>query len=926
MADSIHDRNLLVGILALQMDFINREQLIAAMQEWLLNKHAKLEDILLTRHALRQDTYEFLVAMLAKHLEVHGGDAEQSLAAISSLTSVRRDLDILQDDDVAATLNRASLARVASGEPVASGETTVSRAPLPHDPGGRFRVLRPHARGGLGQVSVAMDTELNREVALKEIQPKYAEEPTSRHRFLVEAEVTGRLEHPSIVPVYSLGQFDDGRPFYVMRFIRGDSLQEAIAELHSPARSDRTPHDWLLELRKLLRRFLDVCNAVDYAHSRGILHRDLKPGNIMLGKYGETLVVDWGLARTAEPPTADSNLSEGRLEPLSGDSSSATMAGSVVGTPAYMSPEQAEGRLDLLGPSTDVYSLGATLYCLFTNQSPFSKGDREELLARIGRGDFPSPRTINPRVPRPLEAICLKAMACKQIDRYPTPHSLAEDVERWLADEPVSVFRDPWTARALRTMRRHRTAVVGIGVLMTTALIGLAVISSITSRKNGELRIERDRANANLRLAEQEKKRAEANLATSRKLTLELLDLAESELSKLKGKELLRRQMTERSVALFRDFYKQNPSDPQLRLELAQAIRMEASVARLTGEPVTATAGYEESIGLLEQLLAENPNDRLVSDRLAETLRDHANALKRQGKLAATVSAFSRARELALALVEVAPAEQNYRRTVATLDLDMADLQFQLGKAEEALQGARAAVAVFREFSVGGSQYPADPILWLLASCREGDLLLELERYAEAETVYSDAMERARQRLTAAPTERSTQLLLARTLMGLAKVTMRSGNSADRATPLLDEALTILQKLVEEFPNTAHYPRYLATAWNTHGEFLASNRDPAAAGDFERAAQILAGPTAKPDADIADLEVLAESLTRLGDSARAQQQLDLARTKFAAAVEVLTRLTTLAPDHQPAQRKIQLIQSSLQSLSSESPVPSPTHE
>lgn len=920
MADSIHDRNLLVGILALQMDFIDREQLITAMQEWLLNKHAKLEDILLARKSLRQDTYEFLVAMLAKHLEVHGGDAEKSLAAISSLTSVQRDLDILRDDDVAATLNRASMAHVASGE------TTVSPAPSPHDPGGRFRVLRPHARGGLGQVSVAMDTELNREVALKEIQPKYAEEATSRHRFLVEAEVTGRLEHPSIVPVYSLGQFSDGRPFYVMRFIRGDSLQEAIAELHDPARSNRTSHDWLLQLRKLLRRFLDVCNAVDYAHSRGILHRDLKPGNIMLGKYGETLVVDWGLAKSAEPSAADSNASEGRLEPLSGDSSTATMVGSVVGTPAYMSPEQAEGRLDLLGPSTDVYSLGATLYCLFTNQSPFSKGNREELLARIRRGDFPSPRTINPRIPRPLEAVCLKAMACQQADRYPTPHSLAEDIERWLADEPVSVYRDPWTDRALRTMRRHRTAVVGVGVLVTTALIGLAVISSITSRKNGELRIERDRANSNRLLAEQEQKRAEANLATSRKVTLELLDLAESDLSKLKGKEQLRRQMTQRSVALFRDFYKQNPADPQLRLELAQAIRMEASIARLMGEPATANEGYTESIRLLEQLLAEKPSDRLVSDRLAETLRDHANALKRQGQLAATMRTFLRARELAQALVKEAPADQNYRRTVATLDLDMADLQVQLGKAEEALQGARAAVAVFREFSLGGSKYPADPILWLLASCREGDLLLELGRYVEAETVYSDAMERARQRLAAAPSERSTQLMLARALMGLAKVTMRSGDSAAPAPPRIDEALAILQKLVDEFPDTAHYPRYLATACNTHGEFLATSQDPAAVGDFDRAAQILAGPTAKPDADIADLEVLAESLTRLGELARAQQKLDVARAKFAAAIEVLTRLTTLAPDHQPAQRKLQQIQSSLQSLSSEPPTQSSTHE
>ena len=406
--------------------------------------------------------------------------------------------------------------------------------------------------------------------------------------------------------------------------------------MHNPARSNRTPHAWQLELRKLLRRFLDVCNAVDYAHSRGILHRDLKPGNIMLGKYGETLVVDWGLAKSAEPSTADSQASEARLEPLSGDSSSATMAGSVVGTPAYMSPEQAEGRLDLLGPTTDVYSLGATLYCLFTNQAPFSKGDREELLRRFGAAIFLRPVRSIRAIPRPLEAICLKAMACKQADRYPTPHNLAEDVERWLADEPVSVYRDPWTDRALRAMRRHRTAVVGTGVLVTTALIGLAIISSVTSRKNGELRIERDRANDE----------PAAGRARARMRGIESGDLTQVDAGFVGsgGKRTLEAQR-QRTAATPDDgaldgpvsgFLQAEANDPQLRLELAQVIRMEASIARLMGEPATANEGYAESIRLLEQLLAESPNDRLVSDRLAETLRDHANVLKRQGQLEAT--------------------------------------------------------------------------------------------------------------------------------------------------------------------------------------------------------------------------------------------------------------------------------------------------
>src|SRR5262249_14957290 len=149
---------------------------------------------------------------------------------------------------------------------------------------------------GLGEVFVALDEELRREVALKEIRPQHADREDSRARFLFEAEVTGQLEHPGVVPVYGLGCHPDGRPYYAMRFIKGHSLKEAIKCFHQWPSGRREDGPRTLELRQLLRRFVDVCNAVAYAHSRGVLHRDLKPDNIMLGAYGETLVVDWGLA------------------------------------------------------------------------------------------------------------------------------------------------------------------------------------------------------------------------------------------------------------------------------------------------------------------------------------------------------------------------------------------------------------------------------------------------------------------------------------------------------------------------------------------------------------------------------------------------------------------------------------------------------
>ncbi len=182
----------------------------------------------------------------------------------------------------------------------------------------RFRILRPHARGGLGEVFVAKDEELNRNVALKEIQSEFANDPDSRSRFLLEAEVTGGLEHPGIVPVYGLGQYEDGRPYYAMRFIKGYSLREAIDQFHRKAENTEQkarepgteqklevpPPDYnTLPFRELLSRFIDVCQAISYAHSRGVLHRDLKPSNVMLGSFGETLVVDWGLQKPARSST-----------------------------------------------------------------------------------------------------------------------------------------------------------------------------------------------------------------------------------------------------------------------------------------------------------------------------------------------------------------------------------------------------------------------------------------------------------------------------------------------------------------------------------------------------------------------------------------------------------------------------------------------
>jgi serine/threonine protein kinase len=325
----------------------------------------------------------------------------------------------------------------------------------------RFRLLRPHTRGGLSQVWVARDEQLNREVAIKQILPRYGTRDELRKRFLLEATITGSLEHPGIVPVYCLGHTSDDRAFYAMRLIQGTTFSQSIREFHKASHDPKRFGAHSLEWRRLLSHLIDVCKTMSYAHSRGVIHRDLKPSNIMIGQYGETLVLDWGLAKYIKksesegPQDSEDEAEELELRMATRDqgASGETMAGTVIGTPGYMSPEQAQGRIETIGPANDIYGLGATLYSLLTGHSPHEGSTTSTILSRAALGEIRPPRTYDRHIPRALEAICLKAMALDPADRYESAEALASDVERWLGGQPVSAFPEPLPARLLRWVR-----------------------------------------------------------------------------------------------------------------------------------------------------------------------------------------------------------------------------------------------------------------------------------------------------------------------------------------------------------------------------------------------------------------------------------------------------------------------------------------
>lgn len=390
---------------------------------------------------------------------------------------------------------------------------------------GRFGILRLHAKGGLGQVSLALDGELQREVALKEIQRQYADDEEARSRFVREAEITGRLEHPGVVPIYGLGFSDEGRPFYAMRFIQGRSLKDAIAEHHRMADGDDQKR---LKFRELLRRMIDVCNTMQYAHSHRVIHRDLKPANIMVGEYGETLVVDWGLAKSLDEaefvPAAKHRL-RSKSRPVSDTD---TMDGTALGTPQYMSPEQASGKLSTVNSLSDIYSLGATLYHLLIGSPAFAGGDLSKLLHSVRTGEFAPPREIRADVPPPLNSICLKAMALKQEDRFATAQEMAAEIERWLADEPVHVHGEGLAERWYRRLRRHRSWVMGVATMVPLLLVVVSAGAYFVNRERVEVTVQRDAAvvaqakeTKQRLIAEQSEKRAKEQELAAAKSALE---------------------------------------------------------------------------------------------------------------------------------------------------------------------------------------------------------------------------------------------------------------------------------------------------------------------------------------------------------------------------------------------------------------------
>jgi serine/threonine-protein kinase len=878
MANVTADRNLLFGILALQAGLIRQDALICAMNAWTLTKSRPLGDILLEQGAFDRETQALVEALVKKRLALHEGDVERSLAALSSIDTTREQLAQLSDPDLNASLPHVSTLHETEDpnatQGLAVGSSTSS--------GLRFRIVRHHARGGLGQVSVAIDQELHREVALKEIQDQYADFPDHRSRFLREAEITGGLEHPGIVPVYGLGQYADGRPFYAMRFIKGDNLKGAIDRFHRTAFND--PGQRRLELRKLLGRFLDVCNAVAYAHSRGVVHRDLKPSNIMLGPYGETLVVDWGLAKPIHQSESKVAVGEAPLRPASGSDAAPTRMGQKVGTLAFMSPEQARGEWDRVGPASDVYSLGATLYYLLTGQAPFSE-QTPDVTSQVERGEFPPPRQVNRMVPPALEAICMKAMAPEPTDRYGTPRALADDIEHWLADEPVSARREPRLEGARRWMRRHRALVASGVAALVFAVASLGIITAILSLSNKAL-AEANEAELTAKAEAIEKQNeARRNFRFARQ-TVEEYGTKVSANLRLRQADLrdLRRDLLQLAMQFHTQFKHQIGDDVEIQTDKAEALYQLGRLASQIGTLPEAINYYEESAKTWEHLARVAPSDPQFERMQGRCLSKSADLYRKKGEIPKAKESYQQAVQMQQALVQAHPDSADYQSDLAESLHGLGNFYWensQPGPGESLFKQAIGAWQKLIAEHSGNDNYKSEfSRTWYELAY----LYHRNKRLEESEQAYDHALKIQEQLVNDHPKDDRYQGILADIYDSMGPLYRDRGKGTLVEEALL-KGLHIRGALAEAHPNVSNYKEALAGSYTNLGNWADRVGDQVKAREFREKALPIMRQLA--DADPSSLRAktflglallnLADSLVNTREAAAALERCQEAR-------------------------------------------------
>jgi tetratricopeptide (TPR) repeat protein/tRNA A-37 threonylcarbamoyl transferase component Bud32 len=836
------DRNLLFAVLAFQADLLDPGRFVEACVAWTAQKDRPLADLLQGRGWITPTDRLVIEHLMELKLKKHGGDPRVSLAEALD-DQARTCLSTLGDQDVRQTLGRL---------PPPSGHVLIST--IDHTPGTRERytLTRLHARGGIGQIWLARDETLGREVALKELRPEQAASPAVWARFLEEARITGQLEHPGIVPVYELTPpSDDRQPFYTMRFVRGRTLAEAVRDYH---RRRSAGEAGAVDFQALLQALVGVCNAVAYAHARGVLHRDLKPQNVVLGDYGEVIVLDWGLAKLVDrpedtlTPAVAVEHAEGRGE---------TEAGQALGTPAYMAPEQAEGRWATVDRRSDVYGLGAILYEILADRPPFDGSATAEVLRKVAQEPPERPQQHNPEAPPALEAVCLKALAKRPAERYATATELAREVQRFLADEPVSAWREPVAVRARRWARRNRSLVTAAAAALLVALAGLAAVLAVQTRANGRLR----QANVELGIANARVTRANVELQAAGDRERQRFDLAI---------EAIRHNHT----GVSEDFMLKQEQFKDLRDRLLR----------------DAVEFYRKLEGLLTA-----QTDTESRRALARSYEELGELSGKIGLVSEALEAHRKALNMWLALTRDTASDATTQFDVGRSLTDIGILLSQLGRNGEALETLAKARSELVGF--GGSRPSRNAISAEVARnwYRTGQAHYNSGQTREAMAAYEAGLAIATSLAEAIPDLVDNRRVLAWFHNDIGMI-LSLGGKTDEALRAFEASRRIKQKIADEHPSVAEYRRDLAISHHNIAFLAQASGRLSEALAAHDASLVIRRSLADTYTGVTEIQNdLANSLIEIGDALRGMNRPAEARTSYKQALTILEALFRAGP-------------------------------
>jgi serine/threonine protein kinase/tetratricopeptide (TPR) repeat protein len=755
---------------------------------------------------------------------------------------------------------------------------TGARPPSTTDPRaggmlGDYRIIREIGCGGMGVVYEAEQVSLGRKVALKVLPFAAVLDNRQLQRFQNEAQAAARLHHTNIVPVFSVG-CERGVHYYAMQYIDGHPLSAIIRELRrlsgvdptEPPQTDSevsqtagslasghylpdrlrafsgssanlgldsaagplgmTPTDQSTRspvyLRSVANLGVQAAEALEHAHQQGVVHRDVKPSNLLLDNRGHLWITDFGLAQCHTDAAQ-----------------SLTMPGDLLGTVRYMSPEQAMGGSAVLDHRTDIYSFGLTLYELLTLQPAFSGQDRHQLLARIVDDDVRPPRQFNHAIPADLETVVLKALAREPGDRYGSAQDLADDLRRFLENKPIRARPPTLLDRATKWCRRHRSAVVAAVALLVMTVIGLTISTVLVVREQARTVAEqrrtkealaqaqlsfqtaeeqRQQAEANFQAAEEQRRRAEENFRQARDAVDRMLTEVAAKLANVPHMGQIRRALLEDALEFYEEFLEERSDDPAVRHETARAYIRVAEITSLLGKYERGEEAYRQAITILDGLFAEFPT-------MSEYQADLAHALFWLGRTVepwrdgvagdapAALKLYRRSRELWARLAAEFPTEPEYLRGLGRTHTYLGRLLSDLGRYEDGIAELRQGVAHCEKLAADFPDVPEyrnelGKTLQLL-----GRELMCLKQFGEAEMHIRRSVALREDLITKSPDAPDFQYGLALAKRYLADLLENYGRR-EAAFQELEQAIGLLDDLIADFPNMAEYRRQLDVCTN----------------------------------------------------------------------------------------------------------------